>query len=130
MKRVDYLNPDIRIDYREHPAFAGLASYINENDEDKVYSLLKEIDNTFDFVTKNPVGLPAKSITQLHERMLVPLFDELTRTVNNITPESCLYKPLLASIIKKSADAIGEELHFFNGSKISEKIVVDYDKGK
>lgn len=126
MKNYNALEPNIAVDYRSHPAFApfqhGL-SYDAANDP--FMSVFRELDEIWQMVTHSPDPLADRTIVNLNERALAPLFFDLERLSANQIPDSCIFKRSLPEMFRLTRETLFDELKFLNGAKLSEKTIID-----
>ena len=126
MNTINPLDPDIRIDYRFHPGFRDLSpSKISESDEESVYSLFREIDEVCTLHSDSNKVLTPKLVNSSCERLLVPIFQEISRITSSLIEDSNLLKPVFPEIIQKTLSALVSEVQFKNNAKDSNKSIID-----
>jgi hypothetical protein len=126
MAPLDIIHPEIRIDYRSHPAFSGLSeSLLNDNEEEFLERIVSEIDEVYALATSSTSALSQNFLTRLQNSFINPLFSELESLLQKGVPNSCIYKGSISEIVNQTLTTIEKQIQFRNGSKLSEKVVVD-----
>ena len=126
MENINLLDPDIRIDYRQHPAFASLPqSGIAESTEQTIYSLFKEVDDVTALVAQSKEALDNKIINNITDRILSPIFSEILKVTMDNIADSCRLKSIVPNIIKQTFETLLEDIHFNNGSKLAEVPIIN-----
>lgn len=126
MKTINALDPDIRIDYRTHPGFFNVTpSGITEADEEIFYSLFKEADEICSLLSNGANALSNKLINSSCERLMLPIFNEISRLCSNLISDRNLLKPVFPEIIQKTFEALVSEVQFKNNAKNSSKSIID-----